>query len=87
MATSTNGMVGEQPVAAEWVLVLTKAGAYQGMVGPFASAEEADGWATAMFAGTRTWSWRREPVVPPASLPEVGRSAGATVRPQLEVVR
>lgn len=87
MATRKHRTAGHQPASAEWVLVLEKAGLHQGMVGPFPSAEEADAWATRMFDGKPIWSWRREAVVSPASLPDVGAGAGATRRPQLTVVR
>lgn len=87
MATSSRGAAARQSPA-EWVLVLTKGGLYQGMVGPFPSLDDAESWAARVLKGQRSWTWRTEPVVSPESLPEVAPPAGAPGgRPRLSVVR
>lgn len=76
-----------KPGALSWVVVLAVAGAERGMVGPFASEGEAGAWAVDAVAGEARWTWRCEPVVSPAVLPESPAARRPPPRPALTVVR
>lgn len=73
--------------ALSWVVVLAVAGVERGMVGPFATEDEACAWAVDAVAGETRWTWRCEPVVSPAALPEAPAARRSRRRPEFTVVR
>lgn len=87
MGTNMTPVTQPATGALSWVVVLAVAGLERGMVGPFASEDQAGAWAVDAVAGEAHWTWRCEPVVSPAALPETTAARRSTTPPVFTVVR